>query len=102
MKGVLDKQAINIFNQDINDVLNVINTSINEGKNKEFLESRIAILEEEASRVEERRNTILEEFKVTVSKLKGELISIDQLFKYLYKEIGVCELALDEMKDGEK
>ena len=96
--GILDKNAISNYQEDMKLIFEEITKSQEAGTNIEFFESRYKMLNEEIDKLGIKREEIKAELKTVVSKLQGELITIDQMFKYLLKESGACEIKLKEAK----
>lgn len=96
--GILDKNAISGYQEDMKQILGDIAKSQEVGTNIEFFESRYKMLDEELNKLGIKREEVRTELKAAISKLQGELITIDQMFRYLGKELGACELKLKEAK----
>lgn len=96
--GILDKNAILNYEEDMKQLFEDITKSQEAGTNIEFFESRYKILSEEIDKLEIKREEIKKELKIMLSKFQGELITIDQMFRYLGKELGACEIKLKEAK----
>lgn len=96
--GILDSKAISGYQEDMKQILEDISKSQEAGTNIEFFESRYKMLNEEVDKLEVKRDEVKKELRSTISKLQGELVTIDQMFKYLGKELGACEFKLKEAK----
>ena len=79
--GILDKNAISNYHEDMKQILEDISKSQEAGTNIEFFESRYKMLNDEVDKLEVKRNEIKKELKDTISKLQGELVTIDQMFR---------------------
>lgn len=96
--GILDKQALTNYQEDMKQIFEDITKSQEAGTNIEFFESRYKMLDEEVDKLEIKREEVKKELTDTISKLQGELVTIDQMFRYLGKELGACEMKLKEAK----
>lgn len=96
--GILDKNALSNYQEDMKQIFEDITKSQEAGTNIEFFESRYKMLDEEVDKLEIKRAEVKNELRATISKLQGELVTIDQMFRYLGKELGACEMKLKEAK----
>lgn len=96
--GILDKDAISNYQENMKQIFEDITKSQASGTNIEFFESRYKMLNEEVDKLEIRREEVRKELKTVISKLQGELVTLDQMFRYLGKELGACEFKLKEAK----
>ena len=98
ISGIIDKESLSNYQSDMKELLDGITKSQIEGTNIEFFESRLMILKQEVEEIENRRNDIKLEMKAVISQMQGKLITLDQMSKYLGKELGACEIKLKEAK----
>lgn len=97
--GILDKQSIPTYENDMKQIFEDLSKSQEDGSNIEFFESRFEMLNQRVDELEIERENVKREMKAVISKYQGRLITIEQMFRYLSKELGACELKITEAKE---
>lgn len=102
MKGIVDTQAISMYKEDLKKSIDEAIDPESPKLNIYFLENRNRILKQEIEKLGIKRDSIKEELEKVISKLGGELFTINQLLKYTIKEEGACEIKIQELKESIK
>ncbi|MCT4542222.1 MAG: hypothetical protein N4A63_01630 [Vallitalea sp.] len=98
IKGMLDEQAFTNYKNDLQDIISATTDMATIELNIFFLENRLKMLKEQSNYLEEKRIVLKENLEKIIAEMSGELLTINQLWRYAVKEEAVCEQKLKELK----
>lgn len=99
MKGILDRQAIERYQEDLRKSMEAVIASDLPKLNIYFLEKRYEMLMIQEIELVEKIKDKEDEIERILAGLGGELLTLKQFLVYVCKEEGVCEIKLLELKE---
>lgn len=99
MKGILDTVSIPYYKEEFMKSIDKGISADDPQLNKILLKSRLEILNSQEEALAAQISKKKKEVEIFLAEIGGELLTLNQILSYIWKEQGACEAKIKELSD---